>query len=102
MESSVLIVGCGDPEVVGALDLRNCVGLDHALHSLALARGKRPDWSFVQAPAHQIEPADFVIWFEVAIHQPSCETKAPIYIVSSLLPSDAFRRSESLARTRMS
>jgi hypothetical protein len=82
--SSVLDVGCGDLEVVGTLDISNYVGIDQALHSLALARSKRPDWTFVQAPADQIEPADFVICFEVAIHQPSyAEYQGLIDLVSS-------------------
>ncbi len=69
--SSVLDIGCGDLEVVGALDLRRYVGLDQSPHSLAAARAKRPDWTFLQTPVDSLEPADFVISFEVLIHQPS-------------------------------
>jgi SAM-dependent methyltransferase len=69
--TSVLDVGCGDLEVVGALDLRNYVGLDQSPQSLAMARAKRPDWTFLKAPAESVEPADFVVCFEVLIHQPS-------------------------------
>lgn len=69
--TSVLDVGCGDLEVVGALDLRNYVGLDQSPQSLAVARAKRPDWTFLQTPVEWVEPADFVVCFEVLIHQPS-------------------------------
>jgi hypothetical protein len=69
--ASVLDIGCGDIEVVGALNLRNYVGLDQSPHILAVARAKRPDWTFLQTPIDVIEPADFVVCFEVLIHQPS-------------------------------
>jgi hypothetical protein len=67
--SSVLDVGCGDLEVVGALDLKSYVGLDSSLESLERATKRRPDWSFLEAPAPSVNPADFVLCFEVAIHQ---------------------------------
>jgi hypothetical protein len=57
--------------VVGALDLRNYVGLDQSPQSLAMARARRPDWTFLKAPAESVEPADFVVCFEVLIHQSS-------------------------------
>lgn len=68
---SVLDVGCGDLEVVGALDLHNYVGIDQSPESLAVAREKKPDWLFLEAPACDVEPADFVLCLEVAIHQPT-------------------------------
>jgi hypothetical protein len=67
--ASVLDVGCGDLEVLRTLDLRGYVGLDRAPESLTLARAARPDWRFVQMPDNSVEPCDFVICFEVAIHQ---------------------------------
>jgi hypothetical protein len=67
--SSVLDVGCGDLEVIRTLDLKGYVGLDRAPESLALARAVRPDWQFVQMPAENVDPCDFVLCFEVTIHQ---------------------------------
>lgn len=70
---SVLDVGCGDLEVVGSLDLQNYVGVDRSTESLTLAKQKRPDWSFLLAPALNAPTSDFVICFEVLIHQNSEE-----------------------------
>jgi len=72
--SSVLDIGCGDLEVVGELDLHNYVGLDQSAESLAVARTKRPEWAFLQAPTIEAMPADFVLCLEVVIHQPSFES----------------------------
>ena len=66
---SVLDVGCGDLEVVGDLDLKNYVGTDRSGECLAIAACKRPDWTFIQAPAGSVEPAGLILCFEVAIHQ---------------------------------
>jgi hypothetical protein len=71
--STVLDIGCGDLEVVGALGLNNYVGLDRSAESLTLARAKRPEWIFIQAPTTEKMPADFVLCLEVLIHQPSFE-----------------------------
>jgi hypothetical protein len=68
--ASVLDVGCGDLEVVGSLNLQNYVGIDQSQQSLGVARTKRPDWQFLRAPG-DVAPADFVICFEVLIHQRS-------------------------------
>lgn len=68
--ASVLDVGCGDLEVVGSLNLHNYVGIDQSQQSLDVARAKRPDWQFMLAPS-DAPPADFVICFEVLIHQRS-------------------------------
>lgn len=68
--ASVLDVGCGDLEVVGSLNLSNYVGIDQSQQSLDVARQKRPDWHFLRAPC-DVMPADFVICFEVLIHQRS-------------------------------
>lgn len=67
--SSVLDVGCGDLEVVHALDLHNYVGIDRSTVSLKRAAELRPDWTFVEAPAADVNPAELVLCFEVAIHQ---------------------------------
>jgi hypothetical protein len=69
--TSVLDIGCGDLEVVGGLDLKNYSGLDQSEKSLAIAQAKRPDWRFFLAPNDTVAPADFVICFEVLIHQRS-------------------------------
>ncbi|MDE2561396.1 MAG: hypothetical protein KGL48_04035 [Sphingomonadales bacterium] len=69
--SSVLDIGCGDLEVVGAFDLHNYVGLDQSAECLTVARAKRPEWAFLQAPTIEAKPADFVVCLEVSIHQPS-------------------------------
>ena len=68
--ASVLDVGCGDLEVVGGLNLQNYLGLDQSQQSLDVAQAKRPDWQFMLAPS-DAPPADFVICFEVLIHQRS-------------------------------
>jgi hypothetical protein len=70
--SSVLDVGCGDLEVIGSLNLQNYLGIDQSQQSLDAARAKRPDWQFLAASS-DVAPAEFVICFEVLIHQPSQE-----------------------------
>lgn len=67
--TSVLDVGCGDLEVVHALNLKNYVGVDRSLTSLAIAADRRPDWKFSEAPAYDAAPAEIVLCFEVTIHQ---------------------------------
>ena len=69
--ASVLDVGCGDLEVVKALDLNNYVGLDQSAESLQLASRARPDWSFHLFAGADVEPAEMVLCFEVLIHQPT-------------------------------
>lgn len=69
--ASVLDVGCGDLEVVKALDIKNYVGLDQSPESLQLARRARPDWRFDLFLAADVEPAEMVLCFEVLIHQPT-------------------------------
>lgn len=70
---SVLDVGCGDLEVVKALSLHGYVGVDQSATSLALARQARPDWTFVPAPAKDAPQSEFVLCFEVLIHQETAE-----------------------------
>jgi len=67
---SVLDVGCGDLEVIKELRLRNYVGVDQSPAALYLAREKRPDWAFTLLnDGSQVDPADWVLCFEVSIHQ---------------------------------
>jgi hypothetical protein len=73
LASSVLDVGCGDVEVVRDLRLQNYTGIDRSPASLAIASAARPDWHFLEAPALDVEPADLVLCFEVAIHQQTLE-----------------------------
>ena len=68
---SVLDIGCGDLEVVHALDLHNYTGIDQSAQSLALAASRRPDWRFLHASDPNIPSAELVLCFEVAIHQRS-------------------------------
>jgi hypothetical protein len=68
---SVLDVGCGDLEVVKALNLRGYVGLDQSTKTLEIAKRARPDWTFLQAPCPRASPAELVLCFEVLIHQQS-------------------------------
>jgi SAM-dependent methyltransferase len=72
---SVLDVGCGDLEVVKALDLQNYLGIDTSKVALEIARDARPEWEFrnfdfrenlTEIPAKQL-----VLCFEVLIHQSS-------------------------------
>jgi hypothetical protein len=67
--ASVLDFGCGDLEVVRALDLHGYVGIDRSAEALARASRARPDWTFMQAPAPDAPACDYVLCFEVAIHQ---------------------------------
>jgi hypothetical protein len=66
---SVLDVGCGDLEVVSALDFQNYSGIDSSAAALNQAAAKRPDWKFLETPATEVAPADLVLCFEVIIHQ---------------------------------
>lgn len=85
---SVLDVGCGDLEVVRTLDLHNYVGIDRSDSSLATAAAARPDWTFRRAPATDVEPADLVLCFEVAIHQ---ETAADYHDLLAFLARNTLR-----------
>jgi len=76
--ASVLDFGCGDLEVVKVLNLKSYVGIDSSESALDLARTARPDWTFQRMTignddAAILPPQDFVLCFEVLIHQPSSE-----------------------------
>jgi hypothetical protein len=72
---SVLDFGCGDLEMVKALDLKGYLGVDCSDTALVLARRQRPDWAFQRfMPGEDdaiIPSKHFVICFEVLIHQPT-------------------------------
>ena len=73
---SILDVGCGDLEVVKTLHLPNYTGIDVSRQAIELARQKRPDLNFILLEPNNyqnIPQADFVICFEVLIHQQSEE-----------------------------
>jgi hypothetical protein len=68
---SVLDLGCGDLEVVKALSLCGYIGIDQSAPALETAKRKRPDWTFLPAPAPDAPVAELVLCFEVLIHQES-------------------------------
>ena len=67
--ASVLDIGCGDLEVIKPLSLRGYTGVD--MSPLAIQRGKEifPNGIFVLGLQPEIPAADFVLCFEVLIHQ---------------------------------
>lgn len=69
--SSVLDIGCGDLEVSRSLDTRSFTGVDLSREAVALARAKRPDWSFHtgSVPDLDLPLHDVVVCFDVLIHQ---------------------------------
>ncbi|MCL6698255.1 hypothetical protein LZ496_05595 [Sphingomonas sp. NSE70-1] len=71
--STVLDVGCGDLEVVSGLNLKAYLGLDTSVESLERAARLRPEWRFALVPPAVTDRAEFVICFEVAIHQETAE-----------------------------
>ena len=69
---SILDVGCGDLEVVKNLHLPNYTGIDVSFQAIELARQHRPDLNFILFDPdnyQDVPKADFVICFEVLIHQ---------------------------------
>ena len=72
----VLDVGCGDLEVTRSLALAKYVGADVSQQALALARAKRPDWTFIhlQDDAVDLPGADAVVCLDVLIHQQKPES----------------------------
>ncbi len=67
--SSVLDVGCGDLEVLKAINVRNYLGIDQSEMAVNVARQARPDWKFRLAPAPDVDQAEMVLCLEVLIHQ---------------------------------
>jgi SAM-dependent methyltransferase len=69
---SVLDLGCGDLEVVSALEFSSYLGIDQSEEAIKLARARRPDWRFEVGPVESatLQPADVVLCLEVLIHIP--------------------------------
>lgn len=67
--ASILDIGCGDLEVIKPLKLRGYTGID--MSPLAIQRGKEifPNATFVLRLQPNVPAADFVLCFEVLIHQ---------------------------------
>jgi FkbM family methyltransferase len=68
---TVLDVGCGDLEVSRSIELAAFTGVDVSAEALAIARAKRPDWSFHRGALHDLPLGehDVVVCFDVLIHQ---------------------------------
>ncbi len=67
--SSILDVGCGDLEVIKRLKLQGYLGLDSSPKALEIAQTKRPDLAFRLSQGAAWPSKEFVVCFEVAIHQ---------------------------------
>jgi hypothetical protein len=67
--SSVLDVGCGDLQVLGALNLKGYLGLDVSAQAIEKARLVRPDWDFAVFAGQPIDARQAVVCLEVLIHQ---------------------------------
>jgi SAM-dependent methyltransferase len=61
----VLEIGCGDGRLLAALRPSHGVGIDFSSDALALARARHPDYSFLEADAHDLSqvkgPFDVII-----------------------------------------
>ncbi len=70
---TLLDVGCGDLEVFAPLPVVNYTGIDVSEQALALARGKRPEWTFEARGISDFETQsfDYTSCIDVLIHQPS-------------------------------
>lgn len=70
---TLLDVGCGDLEVFAPLPVVNYTGIDVSEQALAIARGKRPQWTFEARAIDEFEAAsfDYAACIDVLIHQPS-------------------------------
>ena len=70
---TLLDVGCGDLEVFAPLPVVNYTGIDVSGQALAIARVKRPDWTFQARGISDFEAAsfDYTSCIDVLIHQPS-------------------------------
>lgn len=69
---TLLDVGCGDLEVFAPLPLAHYTGIDVSKEALAIARGKRPDWTFEARSISDFEAEsfDYTCCIDVLIHQP--------------------------------
>jgi 2-polyprenyl-3-methyl-5-hydroxy-6-metoxy-1,4-benzoquinol methylase len=71
----VIDVGCGDLETTRGAPFTNYTGIDLSESALKIAKTKRPDWSFSDAPLTEYEDccADLVLCLDVLIHQPNSD-----------------------------
>ncbi|MBE9636314.1 class I SAM-dependent methyltransferase [Salipiger mangrovisoli] len=74
-DHSLLDVGCGDLEVYHLMDIKNYTGLDLSEKALEIARGKRPDWTYIAGTIDRIDGSsyDYCSCIDVLIHQPSLD-----------------------------
>lgn len=74
-ERSILDVGCGDIEVLGAFPINNYTGIDVSDQALSIARDKRPDWRFENRSVSDFPEGsfDYTFCIDVFIHQPSTD-----------------------------
>lgn len=105
--SSVLDVGCGDLEVVKALQISNYLGIDQSSEAIEIARRTRPDWQFRKGAAADVPTADVVLCFEVLIHQDKWEAYDELIAIlaaktrNSLLVSGYAANDESIRQNPM-
>jgi FkbM family methyltransferase len=69
--ASVLDIGCGDLETSRALRVSRYTGVDVSEEALAIARAKRPDWTFRRGRLRDLDVAthEVVVCLDVLIHQ---------------------------------
>ena len=81
----ILDVGCGDLEVLASASADRYLGLDTSLEAIAVARAKRPDWTFLAGDISVLEGRlfDLVLCGSVLIHIP--EREAYLGLVSHLV-----------------
>jgi SAM-dependent methyltransferase len=72
-EGTIIDVGCGDLEVFAPLPAVNYTGIDVSEEALAVARGKRPEWTFEFRSISDFEASsfDYCSCIDVLIHQPN-------------------------------
>jgi FkbM family methyltransferase len=70
-DASVLDVGCGDLEASRTLRVARYTGVDVSEEALALARTKRPDWTFRRGQLRDldVDAHDVAVCLDVLIHQ---------------------------------
>lgn len=71
----ILDVGCGDLEVLAPATADGYTGLDTSPEAIAIARAKRPDWTFIVGDISAVEEQafDLVLCGSVLIHIPERE-----------------------------
>jgi 2-polyprenyl-3-methyl-5-hydroxy-6-metoxy-1,4-benzoquinol methylase len=70
---SIVDVGCGDLELTKEFEFSNYTGLDVSQESLRICKEKKPEWKFLnkEISNSEIDDADFIMCFDVLIHQSS-------------------------------